>query len=171
MRGPHGPFYLSDDVKYEPTGREATVSSQGRGSLRIVYEYLEQMKELGIYDDATIIITADHGQGYILDSDKTSGKPDRTSRPIFIVKKPNEQGEAMRISNAPVSQAELIPTILGAVGADGSDYGRTFEDISENEERERMYVDVYSYFTVQYTIHGDAADLDNWDIKKAVYQK
>ena len=171
MRGPHGPFYLSDDVKYEPTGREATVSSQGRGSLRIVYEYLEQMKELGIYDDATIIITADHGQGYILDSDKTSGKPDRTSRPIFIVKKPNEQGEAMRISNAPVSQAELIPTILEAVGADGSDYGRTFEDISEDEQRERMYVDVYSYFTVQYTIHGDAADLDNWDIKKAVYQK
>ena len=171
MRGPHAPFYLSEDMKYEPTGREATVSSQGRGSLKIVYEYLNQMKELGIYDEATIIITADHGQGYILDSDKTSGKPDRTSRPIFIVKKPNEQGEAMRISNAPVSQAELIPTILEAVGADGSDYGRTFEDISENEERERMYVDVYSYFTVQYMINGDAADLESWDIKKAVYQK
>ena len=77
----------------------------------------------------------------------------------------------MRISNAPVSQAELIPTILEAVGADGSDYGRTFEDISENEERERMYVDVYSYFTVQYMINGDAADLESWDIKKAVYQK
>lgn len=171
MRGPHGPFYLSEDVKYEPTGREATVSSQGRGSLRIVYEYLEQMKELGVYDDATIIITADHGQGYILDSDKESGKPNRTSRPIFIVKKSNEKGETMRISNAPVSQAELIPTILEAVGADGKDYGRTFEDISENEQRERMYVDVYSYFTVQYTINGDAADLESWDIKKAVYQK
>lgn len=171
MRGPHAPFYLSEDIKYEPTGREATVSSQGRGSLKIVYEYLNQMKELGIYDDATIIITADHGQGYISDSDKTSGKPDRTSRPIFIIKRPNEQGEAMRISNAPVSQAELIPTILDAVGTDGSDYGRTFEDISENEQRERMYVDVYSYFTVQYTINGDAADLESWDIKKAVYQK
>lgn len=171
MRGPHGPFYLSEDIQYEPTGREATVSSQGRGSLKIVYEYLNQMKELGVYDDATIIITADHGQGYILDSDKASGKPDRTSRPIFIIKKPNEQGEAMRISNAPVSQAELIPTILEAVGANGSDYGRTFEEISENEQRERMYVDVYSYFTVQYTINGDAADLESWDIKKAVYQK
>lgn len=171
MRGPHAPFYLSENIKYEPTGREATVSSQGRGSLKIVYEYLNQMKELGIYDDATIIITADHGQGYISDSDKTSGKPDRTSRPIFIIKQPNEQGEVMRISNAPVSQAELIPTILDAVGIDGSDYGRTFEEISEDEQRERMYVDVYSHFTVQYMINGDAADLESWDIKKAVYQK
>lgn len=171
MRGPHGPYYLSEDIKYEPTGREATVSSQGRGSLRIVYEYLEQMKALGIYDDATIIITADHGQGYILDTDKTSGKPDRTSRPIFIIKKPDEHGDAMRISNAPVSQAELVPTMLEAAGLDGNDYGRTFEEISEDEQRERMYVDVYSYFTVQYMINGDAADLESWDIKKAVYQK
>lgn len=171
MRGPHAPFYLSEDIRYEPTGREATLSSQGRGSLKIVYEYLEQMKELGIYDDATIIITADHGQGYILDSDKTSGKPDRTSRPIFIVKKPNEHGEAMKISNTPVSQAELLPTILEAVGADCNNYGRTFGEISEEEQRERMYVDVYSYFTVQYTINGDAADVNSWDIKKADYQK
>lgn len=171
MRGPHGPYYLSEDIRYEPTGREATVSSQGRGSLRIVYEYLEQMKALGIYDDATIIITADHGQGYILDTDKTSGKPDRTSRPIFIIKKPDEHGDAMRISNAPVSQAELIPAMLEAAGQDRSDYGRTFEEIPEDEQRERMYVDVYSYFTVQYMINGDAADLESWDIKKAVYQK
>lgn len=171
MRGPHGPYYLSEDIRYEPTGREATVSSQGRGSLRIVYEYLEQMKALGIYDDATIIITADHGQGYILDTDKTSGKPDRTSRPIFIIKKPDEHGDAMRISNAPVSQAELIPATLEAAGLDRSDYGRTFEEIPEDEQRERMYVDVYSYFTVQYMINGDAADLESWDIKKAVYQK
>lgn len=171
MRGPHAPFYLSGDIKYEPTGREVTLSSQGRGSLKIVYEYLEQMKELGIYDDATIIITADHGQGYILDSDKTSGKPDRTSRPIFIVKKPNEHGEAMKVSNAPVSQAELLPTVLEAAGVDRSNYGRTFAEISEEEQRERMYVDVYSYFTVQYTINGDAADINSWDIKKAVYQK
>lgn len=171
MRGPHAPFYLSGDIKYEPTGREVTVTSQGSGSLKIVFEYLQQMKELGLYDDATIIITADHGQGYILDSDKTSGKPDRTSRPIFIVKKPNEHGETLKISDAPVSQAELIPTILEAMGADYSDYGRTFEEILEEENRERMYVDVYSYFTVQYTINGDAADINSWDIKKAVYQK
>ena len=129
MRGPHVPCYLSEDIKYEPTGKEVTPTQQGRGSLKIVFEYIEQMKELGVYDDATIIITADHGRGDLLDSDKTSGNPDRTSRPIFIVKKPNEKSETMRVSDAPVSQAELMPTILEAVGADRERYGRTFEEI------------------------------------------
>ena len=171
MRGPHAPFYLSDDMRYEPTGRRATRNSQGRGSMKIVYEYMRQLKELGLYDDATIIITADHGQGYILDSDKTSGQPDRTSRPIFFVKEPNQANDTMKISNAPVSQAELIPTIMKAFGIDWKQYGKTFDEIGEDEQRERMYVDIYDYFNVQYVIDGNAADLNSWSIKSAKYNK
>ena len=171
MRGPHAPYYLSEDIQYEPTGREVSVSSQGRGSLKIVYEYLEQMKKLGVYDDATIIITADHGQSYIMDSDKTSGQPDRTSRPIFIVKRTQEKGNSMKTSDAPVSQEELMPTILEAMSAERLDYGRTFNEIAEDEQRVRMYVDDYSYFSVEYIIDGDAADLESWSIKKAEYYK
>lgn len=171
MRGPHAPFYLSDDMRYEPTGRRATRNSQGRGSMKIVYEYMRQLKELGLYDDATIIITADHGQGYILDSDKTSGQPDRTSRPIFFVKEPNQANDTMKISNAPVSQAELIPTIMKAFGIDWKQYGKTFDEIGEDEQRERMYGDIYDYFNVQYVIDGNAADLNSWSIKSAKYNK
>ena len=171
MRGSHGPFYLSDDIKYEPTGREVTVQSQGRGSLKIVYEYLQQLKNIGLYDDATIIITADHGQGYILDSDKISGKPDRTSRPIFLIKKPQEKGTGMNINSAPVSQAELLPTIMSALGLEGEKYGRSFDQIGEDERRERTYLDIYDYFNVQYTINGDAAKIDSWNITKAQYDR
>ena len=171
MRGPHGPFYLSDDIKYEPTGREVTVQSQGRGSLKIVYEYLQQLKNIGLYDDATIIITADHGQGYILDSDKISGKPDRTSRPIFLIKKPQEKGTGMNINSATVSQAELLPTIMSALGLEGEKYGRSFDQIGEDERRERTYLDIYDYFNVQYTINGDAAKIDSWSITKAQYDR
>lgn len=169
MRGPHAPFYLSDDLKCDVTGREVTRASQGRGSMRIVYEYLEQLKKLNKYDDATIIITADHGQGNILDSEKSSGKPDRTSRPIFIIKEANEHSNKMKISYAPVSQAELIPTIMQAMGLEWQKYGRTFKDIQENEERERTYVDIYRNFVIQYVINGDASDIENWNIKYAVY--
>lgn len=99
------------------------------------------------------------------------GQPDRTSRPIFIVKKPYETNEIMQISEAPVSQAELIPTIMRALGVDWKQYGRCFDEIEENERRERMYVDIYSYFKVQYVINGNAADIDSWNIKSAEYYK
>ena len=170
MRGPHAPFYLSDDMKYDATGREVTLESQARGSLKIVYEYLEQLKTLGKYDDATIIITADHGQGNILDSEQNSGQPDKTSRPIFLVKSLKEHHEQMEISDAPVSQKQLLPTILQAFGAEYDGYGKTFEEIQDNERYERTYIDIYGGHTIQFMIHGHAAELENWSVKEAVYQ-
>lgn len=169
MRGAHAPCYLTEDLKYEPTGRGSSRESQGKGCLKIVYEFMEQMKALGKYEDATIIITADHGQADILDSEKYGGKPDRTSRPLFLVKKPKEHHAAMNISEAPVSQAELIPTILDAFGMEYASYGRTFEEIPADERRARRYIDDYYDRSIEYVIDGHAADIESWSIESAVY--
>lgn len=169
MRGPHAPFYLTEDLKYESTGRVSTLHSQGKGSLKIVYTFIEQMKALGIYEDATIIITADHGQSNIWDSKKDQGKPDKTSRTLFLVKRPDEHHGNMEISESPVSQAELIPTVLKALGIENASYGRTFEEIAVDEKRVRKYVDVYSDYKIEYEIDGHAADLDNWSIVSEIY--
>jgi len=170
MRGPHAPFYLSADLKYEPTGRQVTRESQGKGCLRIVYEYLEQLKALEQYDNATIILTADHGQGNIMDTEKASGRPDRTSRPIFMIKKPGEHHDSMVINSAPVSQAELIPTILKAFHIDYTSYGRTFDEVPNDEIRLRTYVDEYAGHNIIYEINGNAGDIGSWTIKKAEYR-
>lgn len=170
MRGPHSPFYLSEDLKYESTGRMATRTSQGKGSLKIVYEYMDQMKALGKYEDATIIITADHGQSNISDLYTSPIKPEKTSRTLFLVKKSGEHHENMQISEAPVSQAELIPTILEALNMGYASYGRTFDEIAVNERRVRKYIDVYSDYTIEYVINGHAADLDSWSVGNSVIQ-
>lgn len=170
MRGAHDPCYLTEDLKYEPTGRGSSPESQGKGCLRIVYEYMEQMKTLGIYDNATIIITADHGQRDILGTKKYSGQPDKTSRPIFLIKKAEEHHENMVVSEAPVSQAELAPTILEAFGIEYADYGKTFEEIPVDEKRIRKYVDDYGGQKIVYSIDGHAADLNNWSIESAEYR-
>lgn len=169
MRGPHSPFYLTEDLRYESTGRMVTRISQGKGSLKIVYEYMEQMKALGVYEDAAIIITADHGQADISDLNTDKGKPDKTSRPLFLVKNPGEHHENMEISEAPVSQAELIPTILKALDMEYSSYGRTFEEIPVNERRVRCYIDIYGNYNIEYVIDGHAADLESWSVGSAVY--
>ncbi|MDE6983733.1 MAG: LTA synthase family protein, partial [Lachnospiraceae bacterium] len=169
MRGPHSPFYLTEDLQCEPTGRTATMESQGKGSLKIVYEYIGQLKTLGQYDDATIIITADHGQGNILNTEKYNGQPDKTSRTLFLIKQPGEHHKSMVINEAEVSQSELIPTILSGFGLDYADYGRTFSEIPVDEKKVRKYVDIYGSYRIVYAVEGHAANLDSWSIESAVY--
>ena len=60
---------------------------------------------------------------------------------------------------------------MKAFGIDWKQYGKTFDEIGEDEQRERMYVDIYDYFNVQYVIDGNAADLNSWSIKSAKYNK
>lgn len=103
---------------------KTTLTDTARGCMVMVEEYLNQLKELGVYDDATIIITSDHGD--MVDS-----------QVIFYIKQPGEQHEEIRETNAPISLHELRPTIAQAAGLDASLFGQTIYEFSENQERER----------------------------------
>lgn len=106
----------SEDVEYVDTYK---------GAMVMVEEYLNQLKELGLYDDATIIVTSDHG-----------GPTD--PQMIFFIKEANETHDEMRVTNAPITLRELLPTIAKSVGANYEQYGKTIYDFSENEQRERV---------------------------------
>jgi hypothetical protein len=162
MRGPHAPFYLCDDLKYDNTGRNSDLYSQARASMKIVYEYLNQLKELGLYDSSTIIITADHGQ--TAESNVETGEIIKPSSPVMLVKQPYETNDGLKVNYAPVSQEELFPTILKAAGIETDEYGRTFDEIDENEDRIREYIDVYSDYIIQYSINGNVKDINSWSI-------
>lgn len=167
MIGAHAPYCLSEDMEYDKTGRQVSEWQQSRASLKIVYEYLQQMKELGIYDDATIIITADHGQR-IERASLVDGKPAITSRPILLVKEAGVSQEAMVVNDTPVSQENIIPTLLKAMGIDWHEYGRTLEEVPADEKSERTYVDfdLIEQYIMEYAINGDARELGNWSLKK-----
>ena len=114
-------FLTGEDGFYKADAtREETV----KGCMVLVEEYLNQLKELGVYDDATIIITSDHG-------DMTD------SQVVMFVKEPGEQHEQMIVSNAPITLQELRPTIAQLVGAESDMYGKTFYDFKQDELRER----------------------------------
>ena len=165
MRGAHEPFYLSEDLQYDKTGRENTVYSQARGSLKIVYEYLNQLKALGKYEDATIIITADHGK--IINYDVENHRPDEPSMPIMLVKEPGQSKDSLFVSDAPVSQTEIMPLIMKQIGLDWKEYGRTFDEIAVNEDRQRFYnAATLNGYEFQFSIDGDANDLESWSVKE-----
>ena len=61
LAGPHPPYTLNRNAETVEDGTGAI--EQGLGSLHIVSAYLEELKRLGLYDEATIVVTADHASG------------------------------------------------------------------------------------------------------------
>lgn len=147
--------------------------SQGKYCMNIVYEYLQQLKDAGVYDDATIIITADHGQNYLAAGyEKQLSKYDfsMASSPILFVKKSHQTNEdGMNMSMAPVSHAQMAATIMEAVNGDTLNYGETFDDIEEDRQWER-YLTLRRHDTkekniinyAKYAINGYVGDWNNW---------
>ena len=124
LMGPHQWTTGADGNYKQDATREETV----KGCFVIVEEYLKQLQEIGAYDNATIIITADHG-----------GPNNTDSQVCFFVKRPGETHEESPVTNAPISHCDLLPTVLQAAGCPYEDYGRTIFDFEENEERERIF--------------------------------
>lgn len=128
----------------------------GKYSLEIVYDYIAQMQQLGIYKDATIIITADHGfsgGGISLDM------PQGTAVPIMLVKPSGADADTeMAVSEAPVSHADLFSTVLKSFGLESA-YGRTIFEIGKQEERERTY-----YYTALYSDDDGEIELREYSV-------
>ncbi|MBQ8121638.1 MAG: hypothetical protein IJ172_12800 [Ruminococcus sp.] len=109
------------------TDKEAGTQS----SLDALKKYTDQLKKLGVYDDAVIIITADHG---------THGEPDNF--PIWYIKRANEHNDQMQYNNAPICFTDYLATCLDTAGLkqDGDEelFGRSIYQIKEDEQRERL---------------------------------
>lgn len=161
MRGAHYPFYLSDNIQEDRTLTQATMNTQAKGSMRIVYEYLEQLKRIDMYDNTTIIITSDHGSMVVCDN--VTKKINDVSSPILFVKRAKEHGDGLKYNNAQVCHTEMLSTILDCYGMNYSKYGERLEDVDEDDARER-YFGYYSNDegVVKGKVVGDCRNLDNW---------
>ncbi|MBO4352081.1 MAG: arylsulfatase [Eggerthellaceae bacterium] len=163
--GPHEPFNMNERAEDVGLGN-SDADTQARGSLFIVDDYLRRLKELGVYDDATIIITADHGVWF-----STLDPLEKPSAPILLVKPAQTHDEAQApvvVSNAAVGHFELPATIMEAAGGDPRRYGTpVFSMDPDDVERPRMYYATtndgwHDQEIVEYAIAGDPLDTANW---------
>ena len=125
------------------------------------------MKDLGIYDDATIIITGDHGSAV------NDFKPLLKATKIGLFYKPSgSSGVELKKSAAQVSTANILPTLMKAVGVNKpAVYGRALDEIGEDEQIDRYYFKSVmgdqsrkEDYYVTYLVRGEAGDFDNWSI-------
>lgn len=166
LRGCHYPYNIDENCVNVGDGN-STLVKQTTGVFKFVREYIAELKAMGVYEDATIIITGDHANPVYDTKDVQSAK-----NTALLVKEKGQYGTAFKESEAPVCQANFIPEIIKSSGVTPSvDYGKAYSDIAENEAVTRKYlfekdVEGDRDEIVEYEITGSARDFSNWKIKE-----
>ncbi len=115
------------------------VIGESKRLLKLLREYMDQLKALGLYDNSTIIITADHGE-------HNDSHPNVAATPIFMVKRKGESKSELTLNNAPIYHEDFQATILELTGlydksTDEEMFGTPVFDIPEDAVRTRYWYD------------------------------
>ena len=145
ITGSHLPCDMDENGNYVGPWK-SDAYHQTLGVFKSVKTFFESLKKLGIYDNSTIFVTADHGRF-----------DEGLAFPTMLVKQPNERGK-VKVSNAPVSQSEFHATILKCAGIETD--GESFFDIGEDEIRERRFL----YYPTSYQNGGYLPTLTEYKI-------
>jgi ABC-type transport system involved in multi-copper enzyme maturation permease subunit len=154
LQGAHGPLNMDENMNWKEETDDDYVSQrvrQSMGCFKILYYYIDQLKALGLYDDATIIITADH-------PDFLGDELEDPALAALFLKPSGSAGTPLAYSHAPVCPDQLPATIMEGLFGDAGGYGPGYFDIEEGEAVTRRY-DVRRY---QYEINGDGREFANW---------
>ena len=102
LNGAHEPYIIDEHSR--SSGRSDEVK-QGLGVLNIVSEYLDQMRTLGLYEQATVFVMADHGFRKYNPNEQT---------PLFMAKLSNVS-HSFGISDLPLSFKSLPEMLTAAL--------------------------------------------------------
>lgn len=134
LHGIHDPLNINADLQRT---RVWSISREEQAVAvnKIVKKYFEYLKEADVYDNSTIIFMADHGL-----RGERDGK-----YPLLMFKPANAESNGITVSNAPISHADIYPTLIALSGGTPDD--RTIFDIGEDEQRERYYASHNEFIT------------------------
>lgn len=161
--------YYEDFSEVTEFGDQWDSNLSMRVSFKIINYYLDELKRLGLYEDATIVITGDHAAA-LSDTEDLSGSRVTT----LLVKKKGESGTPLKTNSAPVEQFQIRASILESEGiVTENDYGPSIFDIPENASVKRYYRFQKSVKNgddelVVYEVVGDAKDFKNWTLVERI---
>ena len=172
VEGCHLPNIYDENFEPAKTNEEKmspTVSV--KQSFKIINLYLLKLKELGLYEDATIIISGDHASLRWSDTLMLNDpSKDGAFLTAFFFKPSGSAGTPLTVSTAPVAQADVIPSIIQSEGIQTDiNFGTSIFDVSEGDIRERRCVfhrleSNNNFEEVIYRIVGSGKNLNNWEI-------
>lgn len=156
-------YDLNENMQFE---KNSTPTRQTRGEFMMVETYIQQLKDLGVYDNTTIVITADHGDRH----DQVYAQP-------TVLIKPRNYHGAFSENNAPIQFMQFPATLASEFLSDYSSYGPGYFDIQQNTEIDRTQIvhrpllengDVIHGYNptksaIEFIFHGNAND-NNFDL-------
>lgn len=148
LAGAHYPFILNRNLELVSKNENGSRYEQCIGVLKIVLEFIEQMKRKNIFDNSTFVIMADHGY-----------HNEVGSRPLLCIKYSKNDSLAMKISDKPVSYSYFLPMI--------------FEKEVKFPLDRRFYV-MDRKNLIEYKISGKAGDINSWEkvgVLEGIYNK
>lgn len=152
---PHAPNRLDAElnlVPHEPSFN--AFRDYSIAGLKLMGTYLERLKDIGAYDNATILILSDHGMGthnrrqydpQIKSYEEIDpyGLQRSAAKAIFMMKPPGKRG-ALKLSDRPVSGIDVAPTLAAAAGMPLFNVeGQDVETIESDKARTR----IFNYYT------------------------
>ncbi|MBQ0097586.1 MAG: hypothetical protein KBS62_01450 [Oscillospiraceae bacterium] len=127
LEGAEAPYTLTEDAQKDENGTD--LYEQINGCFTYLFDMIDNMKENGVFDKSTIIITANHGDTELM------------QHPVLLIKKASAK-HGYKTSSAPVSHFDLPATLVKTLtDAPYSEYGsgKAYYDIKEKESRERDF--------------------------------
>jgi hypothetical protein len=159
FNGSHSPFTMNE---YAQADENSGLVQQTKGCFKIIYDYIDEMKRLGLYEDATIIITADHG--YFASVPATIG---------LFFKPSGSAGTPLVQSHAPVTHDNLFAAVLESEGIEfcfeETGFAESFFDVAYDPNIIRYTYNFESNFDglgnhrlKKWEVRGDANIEENW---------
>ena len=141
--GAHYPFILDRNINPVIEKGAGSQYEQSVGALKIVLEYINQLKRKSLYDDSLFVIMADHGEHNKIGS-----------RPLLCIKYPKDTF-SFRVSNDSISFEDFLPILFKS-------------KLSDNQMK-AFSKSVRSYYRmdeekgfIKYQIVGNAKNTDSW---------
>lgn len=159
------------DPKFDPNIQVDTEST-AMGVFEIIGQYFADMKRLGVYDNSTIIVMADHGRpAYELIDDNNT----LISAPIMttLLVKPAgaQRGPLTADSQSELSNINFAASVLEYAGVDTDKYGDSYNDIIKSGKHWERTVQTdnskdgtHIRKCAKYSVTGNARDFANWHV-------
>ncbi len=144
-----------------------------------IAQFLNVLKQSGIYDQTAIVISGDHGTnapsndmiGEVTNNIIYSRGLFAVARPAFLVKELNNNAP-LKFSEPPTSLLDIAPTTLDLVGLSGNFEGVSAFNLLPNAKRERVFrsIDIEHFWTGdaiphdEYRVNGNASDRSSWKL-------
>lgn len=167
LHGVHSPYSINRNFESVQFSEEETVKERqleaSLASLKLLLEYTEQLKAANLYDQTTIIFTADHGF-------------DLRFYPVMLVKDVNANNSELQINSLPLSHQEDLVPIVDRLTS-GKSFADSVNSLNLNKDRIRYALDFRSAdgygkdtdMRSKVQIKGSAADKTSYQVVSDEY--